>query len=108
MNNTSTDTHDKSALLASIGLQLTEDEARWIFSLRPYAVFFVMMEMARRLAEAIPNRADPATPSSQISSYSNASDKVRSMSKSGNAWAPGFASRKPCCNRPVAGSHAQT
>lgn len=89
MNNTSTDTHDKSALLASIGPQLTEDEARRIFSLGPDAVVFVMMEMARRLAEAIPNRVDPATPSAQIPAYSKASGKKRSKPKGARPGHPG-------------------
>jgi len=70
MDDKGMETQDLAPLLASIGPQLTEEEARRIFTLGSDAVVFVMMELARRLGDANLNCTYPATPSAQIPVYS--------------------------------------
>jgi transposase len=95
MDARSTETQDLSPLLASIGPQMTEDEARRIFTLGPDALVFVMMELARRLGQTNSNRVDPATPSAQIPAYSKTPRSRRGKPKGARPGHPGSRRETP-------------
>lgn len=98
MDAKSTETQDLAPLLASIGPQMTEDEARRIFALGPDAVVFALMAQARMISElrnAGSGSIDPATPSAQIPVYSKPPRKGRGKPKGARPGHPGSRRETP-------------